>query len=478
MKKILIVILSLSLVVLCLAGCNNNATTQTNAPVQTDATETTNSNPSTPVDTVMTYSQYVKAALDTKVTIESYVQAKQSWWDNKGTFYLVGEDGAYFVYNMACSQEEYDKLTPGTKVRITGTKSEWSGEVEIIDATYTILEGSYIATPVDVTDKLFNTDALYEHINQLVSFKGLTVGEKKDANGNSCAFLYKWNGSGEKGDDLYFDVILEGQTYTFTVESYLCDENSDVYKAVEALQVGDKIDCEGFLYWYNGINTHTTKVTKSDDPTLTHEQYVNAALESPVVIESYVQGKQSWWDNKATLYLESRDGAYFVYNVACTQEDYAKLTLGQKIRVTGVKSEWSGEVEVIDGTFELVEGSRYISSGIDVTEYLGTEELIQYQNRFVLFKGLTVAARKDADGNPCAFQYKWNGSGDRGDDLYFDVEYDGTTYTFTVESYLCDENSDVYKAVEKLNVGDKIDLEGFLYWYNGVNPHITTCVVL
>jgi hypothetical protein len=32
----------------------------------------------------------------------------------------------------------------------------------------------------------------------------------------------------------------------------------------------------------------------------------------------------------------------------------------------------------------------------------------------------------------------------------------------------------VYKAVKGLRVGDKIDLEGFLYWYNGANPHITS----
>ena len=49
----------------------------------------------------------------------------------------------------------------------------------------------------------------------------------------------------------------------------------------------------------------------------------------------------------------------------------------------------------------------------------------------------------------------------------------GATYTFTVESYLCGQDTDVYKAVEALNVGDVVDLEGFLYWYEGANPHIT-----
>ena len=481
MKKFLIIVLALALVVLSLSACSTNETTTTTQNVttqeQTQEQTTSSTVDPTPVEKVLSYSGYVKAALDTKVTIISYVQAKQSWWDNKGTFYLVDEDGAYFVYEMPVSQEEYNKLVPGTKVKISGTKAEWSGEVEIIDATYTILtDDTYVATSYDVTELLFNTDQLYNNVNRFVKFTNLTVAEKKDADGNSCAFLYKWNGSGTQGDDLYFDVICQGQKFTFTVESYLCDKNSDVYKAVESLKIGDKIDCEGFLYWYNGANPHITSVTKNTSGVMTYEEYANAELETSVTVEAYVQGKQSWWDNKATLYLESRDGAYFVYNMPISQEEYDKLTLGTKIRVAGTKTAWPGEVEIIDATYTVLDG-KYMAEGVDVTELLGTTEIEQYQNRFVKFSNLKVAEKKDADGNSCAFLYKWNGSGDRGDDLYFDVEYNGTFYTFTVESYLCDQNSDVYKAVESFKVGDTVDLEGFLYWYNGINPHITCAVV-
>jgi len=85
---------------------------------------------------------------------------------------------------------------------------------------------------------------------------------------------------------------------------------------------------------------------------------------------------------------------------------------------------------------------------------------------------MTIAASKDADGNDAAFLYKWNGSGQDGDDLYFNVELNGNVYTFTVESYLCGKDTDVYKAVKELKVGDKVDLTGYLYWYDTVNPHI------
>lgn len=209
---------------------------------------------------VMTYAEYVAADLDSEVVIETYVQAKQSWWDNQATVYTQDKDGAYFLYNMACSEEDYEKLTPGTKIKVTGYKSEWSGEVEITDATFEIEEGSYIAPAEDVT-ALLGTDELINHQNEFVSFKGMTVEASTDADGNEVPFLYSWDGSGQDGDDLYFNVSLDGETYTFTVESYLCDNTTDVYKTVQSLQVGDTVDMEGFLYWYEGVNPHITSVT-------------------------------------------------------------------------------------------------------------------------------------------------------------------------------------------------------------------------
>ena len=213
---------------------------------------------------VMTYAEYMAAKEDTQVVIEAYVQAKQSWWDEKATVYLQDKDGAYFAYNMACSQADYDKLTPGTKIKVTGTKSSWSGEIEIVDATFEIETGkTFIAKAADLTSIFGDETALLAHQNEFVAFKGLTVEASTDAEGNEAAFLYKWNGTGSEGDDLYFKVSLNGVSYNFTVESYLCGKDTDVYKAVQALKVGDKIDVEGFLYWYEGVNPHITGVAAS-----------------------------------------------------------------------------------------------------------------------------------------------------------------------------------------------------------------------
>ena len=230
MKRILAIVMALALV-LALAACGGS--------------------------NAMSHEEYMAAELDTEVTVETFVQAKQSWWEDKATIYAQSKDGAYFIYNAACSESDYEKLTPGTKILVTGYKSEWSGEIEIIDATIEIKKGSYTATPLDVTAML-GTDELEAHQNELVSFKGMTV---EPANGDGAAFLYNWDGSGQEGDDLYFNVSLNGNTYSFTVESYLCGPDTEVYQAVKNLKVGDKIDMEGFLYWYEGSYPHITAVT-------------------------------------------------------------------------------------------------------------------------------------------------------------------------------------------------------------------------
>ena len=251
MKKILAVLLALAMMIL-IVSCNKEP-----KPVETTESvkETTPvDDPSKKSEGVMTYAQYAAADLDTKVVVETYVQDKQSWWADKATVYTQDLDGAYFLYNMACSEADYAKLTPGTKIRVEGYKSAWAGEVEITDATFTILEGKYVAEPKDVTAML-GKDELITKQNQLVSFKGLTV---EDYDGNGAAFAYK--NAVDKTDDLYFKVSLDGQTYGFCVEFYLRGKDTDVYKAVEALKVGQKVDLEGFLYWYNGVNPHITSV--------------------------------------------------------------------------------------------------------------------------------------------------------------------------------------------------------------------------
>ena len=206
--------------------------------------------------------------------------------------------------------------------------------------------------------------------------------------------------------------------------------------------------------------------TEAAVQTMTHEEFMAADLESIVTVETYVQATQSWWEDKITVYCQSPDGAYFLYELACSEEDAAKLVPGTKILVTGDKGEWAGEVEIMNGTFEFVEGGdTWIAEAVDVTELLGTEELIAHQNELVSFTGLTVEAIEYKNGEP-------------GDDIYVTVSYNEASYDFCVERYLTGPETEVYTTVCALEAGDVVNIEGFLYWYEGVNPHITAITVV
>ena len=491
MKKIFALLLVLALA-LSMIACGKKeepstepASTETEKATEKETEkETETEEPSTeePVK-VMTHEEFMAAAVDEEVIVETYVQAKQSWWEDKATVYTQAPDGAYFLYQMACSEEEYAKLTTGTKIRVKGIKAEWAGEVEITEATFEILGGDvYQPTPFYAADYLTDPDkfdSLIEHQNEAAYFSRMVVSAKND---EGAGFLYGWDGSGERGDDLYFDVTPEngGNVITMTVESYLCGEDTDVYKAVEALKPGDVIDIRAYLYWYEGANPHVTEV--SAPGTVNAKEFAEAAVDTRVSVDTFIQAKQSWWDGKGTFYTQAgpllTDGAYFLYEMECSEEEYNKLEIGTPVRVTGYVAEWSGEREIIEATYEILDREPQVFDAGDVTNAFGThalnENLQKVMNYFVSMKGVTVEASDDAGS---AFLYKWDGSGQQGDDLYFKVSKDGETLQMTVESYLCGQDTDVYKAVEGLKVGDVIDLECFMYWYLGPNPHVTKVTV-
>ena len=228
MKKIIALLLAVCMIA-AFAGCAKSDTAATTEAPTTEAPTEATEEVTAPVEAegdVMSHADYMAAELDSPVCIETYVQAHQSWWDNKLTVYAQSEDGAYFIYNMECSEEDAAKLVPGTKIRVNGYKTEWSGEVEIAEgATFEILEGSYIAEPQDITGGL-GAQNLIDWQNAKISVSGLTV---VAANDEGAAFLYNWDGSGAAGNnnDLYFNVSDGTNTYTFTVESYLSAGNTE-----------------------------------------------------------------------------------------------------------------------------------------------------------------------------------------------------------------------------------------------------------
>ena len=227
--------------------------------------------------------------------------------------------------------------------------------------------------------------------------------------------------------------------------------------------------------------TEDTQGEEIDPPAqtevMTHEEFMAAQADEAVLVEGYVQATQAWWSEAINVYMQTEEGGYYIYKLTCSEEDAAKLVPGTKIRVSGYKLIWEGLHEINAGaTFEFVEAAPYVAEAVNMTDLLDQEGLEKYQGMFASFEGMTVEPSTDATGAEAAFLYGWDGSGEEGSDsdLYFNVSKDGQVYTFVVEYYLCDNNSAAYKAVQNLKIGDVIDLEGFVYWYSGLQLHTTS----
>lgn len=217
--------------------------------------------------------------------------------------------------------------------------------------------------------------------------------------------------------------------------------------------------------------------TKSEG-VLTYSEY--EALPSDgsaeVVIEAYVQAVQSYW-NGAVLYLADTDGAYFVYNDGnnpnISEEDFASVVTstdysdtwfgegtGVKVKVTGTKSEWAGEVEIVDSKVEVVDTEHTYKAEALTLNAIDAKDV----NKLVKLENCEVVSldKKASDSDP---------------DLYLTVTFNGEQLDLCVENYLSRPQTEVYKTVEGLTAGQTIDVTGFLYWYNGANPHVVEVTV-
>ena len=52
---------------------------------------------------------------------------------------------------------------------------------------------------------------------------------------------------------------------------------------------------------FAGCSKSEEKADVKGEGVMTYAQYIAADFDTEVVVETYVQAKQSWWDNKATF---------------------------------------------------------------------------------------------------------------------------------------------------------------------------------
>ncbi len=214
---------------------------------------------------VMTWREFQAGEFFEPVTVDTYVQGFSAWSDWSVSFYTQGPDGAYFISTDISPQELAEFMVPGLAIRVSGTKSQLGNLSVIEDPSFAVRDAEpWIAEAEDMTD-LLGMDGLRDYQVHRVVFRGLTM-EPSRIKGSDAeyAFLYEDDGSGshEKNSDLYFRASLDGDVYTFKVETDVvgAGNDSEVYRAVEDLEIGDVVDLEGFLYWYYDMEPHITSV--------------------------------------------------------------------------------------------------------------------------------------------------------------------------------------------------------------------------
>lgn len=207
----------------------------------------------------LTYNEFLATNYEEQVTVAGYVQAKMIYaTDRANTSLFVKDqtsDSCYFIFNAMMSQETYNSITEGTPVKITGTKTIFSNEVEIANATVEVLNGTpYVANPLDITT-IFSSSAS-DYINRKIQLTGFTVVPFEDGS----TFHFGYSGNGSNGDAIYFQASKDGITYMFVVNQYLTDSSTSVYTAVQGLTAGQTITIQGYMYFYEDPLVMVTSV--------------------------------------------------------------------------------------------------------------------------------------------------------------------------------------------------------------------------
>ena len=484
MKKLLLLILALVMAI-ALAACSQGSSPANN----TNNADNSGSNTIKPEDVAaMSYNDYMAAAEGANVVIEGYVQKFAYNRDFHYVSMFIRDDngGVYYAYHAVCSEDQAAKLAEGIHVKVSGKKASWSGETEVGEGCiFYILEGNKIFEATDISDKLSELAVLELMMNQKIAVKGLRVEENIAADGKVVPFLYNWDGSGAAGanNDLYLTLSAGNTSYTYCVESEEDPENSETYKAVTGLHVGDIIDLEGMLYWYNGPNVHVNSIkvakasaadTQKSENVLTYDQYLEAFDEEAVIIEGYVQGLTPYNEeyNHFNVYLADADGAYYAKNVLSTPEDYKKLQIGTKVRITGIKASVNGMTMVFDdSTLEILDG-YYVAASVNVTDKLGDADALKSMiGKKVVLRDLKIAPTKLPDSDTeYAFILGPDGQGsiDANSDVYFNVEReDGTVCTVCIKTDEQPEGEQTYVTAMGMKIGNEVNLECFICWNDG-----------
>ena len=192
------------------------------------------------------------------IDTESNIQFKSPLVDGKCSLYIQNKESksACRVIDLACTQEEYDALQLGSRVKISGLKSGGVGSLEILEATMTPVEGgeTYDATPTGATNFIIGKDVgdssySMQLAKQIAQMK-LEITE----------IAYN---VGDSGKDIKFTFTNNGKIGRAYVEADFVKEDSELYKAAKNLVVGDVVDFYGYIFFEEMTAITITNIVKN-----------------------------------------------------------------------------------------------------------------------------------------------------------------------------------------------------------------------
>lgn len=451
---------------------------------------------------VMDYENFMAAEAGDFVAIEGYVSAKQSWWADKATMYLAGENAGegYFIYEMTMTEAEYNNdYKIGAKVRIYGAKTIYAGEHEIMgkDINYdlsTVETAKASNHIVDITSSVKADDIeKYQNSKFTATLKVKQYPAQAEGSNTTVAAngAYAYKGS-EPTDDLYFILVdAAGNELSCCVEKYLTSAYATVKEALMSADftVGELVEVEGYLYWWEGANPHITSIRFGELDAM-YETFMSTEDGEEVEVEGYLLGKTTYYNGKCNLYLagataegyttkfvENGAEGYYVYDFECTQEQFDALTYMCFVNVKGTKALYAGMQEIINATVTKVSAPLNIGfSALEVADFTLVNEdtiaaMISLEGKIVEYT--TTSSNTTVSSNKC---YGAKNGGN--DDIYFVLEDTyGNRIEFCVERYVDysiygTTYEDYVEILDTLEVGDTVEIQGANYWWYGPNPHV------
>ena len=189
---------------------------------------------------------------------------------------------------------------------------------------------------------------------------------------------------------------------------------------------------------------------------LTHAEFMAKENEEAVVIKGVITGiVETTKEND--LYLQDTDGGYFVYKLEKKPSEMG-LKIGMTVRVSGIRSTYSGIAQVADPSVEILDSNINAVAPTDITDIykaadgLDADELVDMQSMLVTIKGATVLGQSQDNDTYWCFTLAGNQS-------Y--VRISSST------SMLTKEQDTAFKKAVNDHIGYASDITGLVSLYNG-----------